>query len=172
MTDQDWKIITTLYSTSNITRTAGILYTTQPTISKRLQQMEQELGVRLVERNSKGVHFTPEGDFVAEEGRKILQKISTIRESVLKISNGHTGKIRLGITNSMGRYILPPLLNLYKKKYPRVDFEFSTGVTSEVSAMLENHHSHVGFIRGEADPGMDKHLLSVRLSWCQKTRSP
>ena len=63
MNDIDWKLISTLYDNPNITRTADILYTTQPTVSKRLQQIEEEFGVQIVIRSSKGVSFTPEGEF-------------------------------------------------------------------------------------------------------------
>jgi len=154
-------LITTLYEHPNITRTAEILFTTQPTVSKRLLQIEEEFGVQIVIRGPKGVSFTPEGEFIALEGSKLIQHMKSIKENVQKISNGHSGWIRLGITNSMGRYILPPLLNRYKELLPRVDFNMSTDISGSIISMVEKQKVHIGFIRGGAETEMEKHLLSI-----------
>ena len=62
MRDQDWKIIASLYNTKSISKTANLLFITQPALSKRLQMIEQELNTTLFIRTSKGVIFTPEGE--------------------------------------------------------------------------------------------------------------
>jgi DNA-binding transcriptional LysR family regulator len=70
MRDQDWAIISKLHSEKNITRTADLVFMTQPTLTKRIQQIEEELGIALVTRSSKGVVFTPEGEYVAKKAEK------------------------------------------------------------------------------------------------------
>ena len=57
----DYEFLITLYRSKNITQAAQTLFLSQPALTKRLQQIEQELGVLIVNRNVKGVQFTPEG---------------------------------------------------------------------------------------------------------------
>ena len=60
MRDTDWIILDELHKNPNITKVAAKLYITQPTLTKRLQAMEEEFQVRIVNRSTKGVEFTPE----------------------------------------------------------------------------------------------------------------
>ena len=84
-----------------------------------------------------------------------------MKEDVMRISNGRTGAIKLGITNSMGRYILPSLLHKYKDQFPGVNFNISTDISSAVVAMVESRAVHIGFIRGSSYNNLEKHLLFV-----------
>ncbi len=161
MTEQDWNLIAALYRLRNITRTADFLNTTQPTVTKRLQQIEYELGVQIAIRTTKGVTFTPEGEFVASETEGLLRHIAEIKDNIQKISSGRAGSIKLGITNSMGRYILPSLLHRYKERFPQVNFDISMNVSGVVVEQVEERQAHVGFIRGDSYNKLEKCLLSV-----------
>ena len=81
MRDFDWYVISTLQETGSITKTAELLYTTQPAITKRLQAIEQEFGCRLVMRTPKGVAFTPAGNKIVEKARIIIDTMQKIREA-------------------------------------------------------------------------------------------
>ncbi len=63
---RDWYILQTLYQEQNITKTAETLYLSQPALTKRLRQIEKEFGVQIVQRGSRGVHFTPQGEYLAK----------------------------------------------------------------------------------------------------------
>ncbi|WP_238933669.1 helix-turn-helix domain-containing protein [Brevibacillus choshinensis] len=66
MDDRDWQVLHILYNQKNITKTAQLLFITQPALTKRLMQIEEEFGVKIVNRGIKGVHFTPEGELLAK----------------------------------------------------------------------------------------------------------
>lgn len=55
----DWNLIQTLYECRSLTKAAGLLYLTQPTLTKRLQAIEEELGVTVAVRGKRGISFTP-----------------------------------------------------------------------------------------------------------------
>lgn len=61
MKDFDWELLHELYKNPNLTKVANVLYITQPTLTKRLQHIEAEFDVTIVERTPKGLEFTPEG---------------------------------------------------------------------------------------------------------------
>ena len=64
MKDTDWEILYRLYETPNMTKVADMLYISQPSLTKRVKSMEKDFGVKIINRTSKGVKFTPEGEYL------------------------------------------------------------------------------------------------------------
>jgi len=147
MRDQDWAIISTLYREKNITKAADLVFMTQPTLTKRVQQIEEELGILLVSRNSKGVVFTPEGEYVAGKAEEILKLFGEVSRHLAKITGGKEGVLKLGIPHSYCRLILPKLIKEYSKLH-KVRFDISAARSDEILKMIENHTVDAGFVRG------------------------
>ena len=80
MEDWDWRILQVLHEQKNITKTAQALFMSQPALTARLQHIEKEFGIKIVVRTSKGVQFTPQGEYLARSSEEVLQKIRDIRE--------------------------------------------------------------------------------------------
>jgi DNA-binding transcriptional LysR family regulator len=156
MDTRSWKIIAELHRTANITKAADRLSMTQPALSKRLQLIEQELAVKLVVRTPKGVTFTPEGEYVAQEAVKILEHILQVRTHLLTFGDRQSGTIKLGMTNSFVRYTLPPYLKGYKADHAGVEFGITTDVSSQIVDRLERGDIHVGFIYGDIEGQFQK----------------
>jgi DNA-binding transcriptional LysR family regulator len=161
MDEVDWKIIVELHRHPNITRTADRLCMTQPALSKRLQAIERGLGVQLVLRTSRGVVFTPAGEYVATAAARTLAQFDEIKRNIVSLGDGRSGVIRIGATNSFARFTLPRVLKQYKQLYPDVEFDISTGITASIIDLLDGYQIHVGFIRGEADRDFDKELVGT-----------
>lgn len=75
MKDFDWELLHELYKNPNLTKVANVLYITQPTLTKRLQHIEAEFDVTIVERTPKGLEFTPEGKYLAEQPLEDLSQL-------------------------------------------------------------------------------------------------
>ena len=86
MTDLDWRILVTLYQRKNVTETASLLFMTQPTLTKRLQKIENELGIIVALRNKKGVFFTPEGEYAASQAMKIAEILKETKKGISAIT--------------------------------------------------------------------------------------
>jgi DNA-binding transcriptional LysR family regulator len=67
MEDRDWLILQELYRMKNITKAAQELYMSQPALTSRLQHIEREFNVRIVTRSTKGIRFTPEGEYLVKK---------------------------------------------------------------------------------------------------------
>jgi DNA-binding transcriptional LysR family regulator len=161
MDESSWKIVVELKRTANITRAADHLFMSQPNLSKKLQAIESELGVRLVVRTTKGVSFTPEGEYVAREAAEVLNRFGEIRQNLLRIGDGRAGTIKLGMTNAFARYTLPARLKEYKTAYPEVEFDVVTDISSRIVERLQNDEIHVGFIRGDLEGDFLRTLISA-----------
>ena len=82
MDEKDLLIFLTLADTGNLTRTAEKLYLSQPTLSKRLQNMEADLGAALFLRSKQGVTLTPAGEAAREVIQRTARELNTLREQL------------------------------------------------------------------------------------------
>lgn len=152
----NWKMIAELHRTQNVTKAAERLSLTQPALSKRLKIIEDDLGVTLMTRSTRGVRFTPEGEYVAAEAHKILAHYAEIRENLRRLKAEMSGTIRLGMTNSFVRYTLPKHLHAFKALHDAVDFDVATHVSSQIATRVETGEIDVGFICGDLEGDFDR----------------
>ena len=161
MRDFDWQILVTLHKTHNISKTAELLYVSQPTLTKRIQVIEDELGIPLIVRSRKGSVFTAEGERIAQKAESIVAAIQEIKEDVAKRNKGAKGVLRLGVPYSYVRYVLPALLAEYVKTHPGVEFDVITGLSDELTRRVEDDTLDLTFARYNA---FDTHLERIKVS--------
>lgn len=161
---RDWEILKVLYSQKNLTKAARLLFITQPALTSRLKHMQDELGVKIVTRESRGIHFTLEGEYLVQCADNILAQYNKIKEHVQNMSfsagNEVVGTLKLGVSNFFANYELPYILKLFKSKYPLVEFKVITGWSKDVNKLIHKKDVHIGFVRGDySNRGLEKHLL-------------
>lgn len=161
MRENDWAILAKLLEEPNITKAAEQLFMTQPSLSKRLQQIERDLDTAIAIRGAKGIVLTPQGEYLARAARDMMQEFRTIRRQVAAMNDGQTGTLKIGVTNSFGRFTLPSILNRYKSLYPGTDFKIDHGLSQDIVRMVDAKAVYVGFIRGDHAFDGHRHLLSV-----------
>lgn len=159
MEEHDWLILQVLYKHKNITKTAQELFISQPSITKRLRKIEKDFGVTIVQRGRRGVHFTPQGEFLAKSAEAILHSIRMVREKVKSMDSQVAGTLRIGVSNYFSKYKLPGILKLFKLKYPMVEFQVTTGWSRDIYKAVYNQDVHVGFVRGDYNWPDQSHLL-------------
>ena len=131
----------------SFTRAARALFLTQPTISSRIQALERDLGCLLFERRSRGVALTEEGRAFLPYAERTLQ---TVRDGLDALANSREatgGRLAIGSARNIGAYVLPSVLETFRRRYPGVDLQIRTGRSSDVLGMLLNDEVHIGFAR-------------------------
>ncbi|MGG5255382.1 LysR family transcriptional regulator [Neobacillus sp. SM06] len=161
---RDWEILKVLYSQKNLTKAAKLLFISQPALTNRLKHLQEELGVKIVTRESRGIHFTPQGEYLVHCADEALAHYQKVKEHVRNMSNNENntvaGILKLGVSNFFANYELPSLLKLFKMKYPHVEFKVTTGWSKDITQFIHNKDVHVAFVRGNySDRGLRKHLL-------------
>lgn len=159
MENYDWLILQVLYKHTNITKTAQELFTSQPSITKRLRKMEVEFGVTIVKRGRRGVHFTPQGEFLAKSADYVLSNLRTIKEKVQNMDTQAAGTLRIGLSNYSTKHKLPSVLKKFKMKNPNVEFQIITGSSRDIYDLTYRREVHVGFVRGNYNWPNQSHLL-------------
>lgn len=169
MDDRDWLILHTLYKEKSITKAGQSLYIAQPTLTKRLKQIEKDLGVIIVHRGIRGVQFTPEGEYLAKRAEEMLITLREIKEDLQNFSHQVAGTLRLGVSNFFGKYKLPGLLRQFKELHPTVEFQVETGFSQDVFNLVYNQDVHIGFVRGNYSwPDQKKLVLEEQLCIASK----
>ncbi|WP_301108765.1 LysR family transcriptional regulator [Sporosarcina sp.] len=159
MNERDWLILQILYEEKNITKTAHRLYISQPALTNRLQLLEKEFGVQIVNRGRRGIQFTPQGEYLARSAREMLLNIQTIKDHVINMGDQLTGTLRLGVSTFFTDYMLPDLLKSFKDRYPDVEFKVTTDLSSQIAHLIYNQDVHIGIVKGDFTWKDEKQLL-------------
>ena len=152
-------LLQTLYREKNITKTAQYLHISQPALTTRLQNLENEFNVKIVNRGRRGVQFTPQGEYLAKSAHEMLLKMQKIKEHVLNMADNLEGTLRLGVSTFFTDYMLPNLLKLFKDQYPNIEFKVTTNFSGNIANLTYNQDVHVGIVRGDHSWKEQKHLL-------------
>nr|MDP2190298.1 LysR family transcriptional regulator [Rhodoferax sp.] len=134
-------------------RAAARLAMTQPPLSSAIKALEEELGVRLLERDSKHVRLTPAGSAFLSEARVILERVARAGETARAVAGGLRGRLDIGFTGSMVYREMPRIVHLFQERMPGIEVilrEMST--TEQVDALLHGQ-LHAGFINAASVPG-------------------
>lgn len=159
MNERDWLILKTLYEKKNITKAAESLYLSQPSLTKRIQQIEKEYERPLLQRGTKGIRFTPEGEYLARCADEMLERLHHIKDHVQNMDQEAAGTLRLGVSNFITRHKLPLLLKLFQDRFPKVNFKVTTGWSRDVFHLTYNQEVQVGIVRGDYQWAGPKLLL-------------
>ncbi len=121
----------------NMSRAAEKLYITQPTLSKQMKDLEQELGKKLFKRETSGLRLTDEGMLLRKRAEDILDMTDkTIGEfKALDAITG--GEVRIGCAESYLIKYLARTIRVFKDDYPRFRYHLSSGNTEQVSEKLD-----------------------------------
>lgn len=109
---------------------------TQPALSMQIREMEEMLGVRLVERGRTGVRLTPVGEEAAERARSILVAIADMERTIRERRRLLEGRLRLGVIPSIAPYLLPRLLPEMGRSCPGVEVALRESQTEQLVAEL------------------------------------
>ncbi|WP_453993587.1 LysR family transcriptional regulator [Bacillus nitroreducens] len=107
----------------SFTRAAQVLCLSQPTISKMVRNLEDELKVELIDRSAKKIELTVAGEIVFEEGKKILEKIDDLSLLLNDMMNLKKGKLKIGVPPLIGFLFFPEILKGFRDLYPDISLQ-------------------------------------------------
>lgn len=121
----------------NFTSAAEKCFVTQPTLSMQIQKLEEELDVKIFDRNKKPIELTDVGKKVVEQAKKIVIESDRIKDIIEQEKGYIGGEFRLGILPTIMPSLLPLFLNNFVKKYPKVHLIVEEHTTEEILYRLE-----------------------------------
>ncbi|MET3353603.1 UNVERIFIED_ORG: LysR family hydrogen peroxide-inducible transcriptional activator [Xanthobacter viscosus] len=109
---------------------------TQPALSMQIREMEEMLGVRLLERGRGGVRLTPVGEEAAARARGVLAALADMERTIRDSGRLLEGRLRLGVIASIAPYLLPRLLPEMARRYPGLEIALRESQTEHLVAEL------------------------------------
>ena len=159
MKDSDWEILYRLYKTPNITKVANMLYISQPSLTRRLKGIEEEFNIKIVSRTSKGVTFTPEGEYLAKKAENYMDFIKEIKNDLKSYKGEYEGTITVGSSYIYSKYKLADVLSNFSKDYPSVNFEIINDQSNKLYRKILEGSLNLGFISGDYEGNINKILV-------------
>ncbi|MDH6170584.1 DNA-binding transcriptional LysR family regulator [Variovorax boronicumulans] len=140
-------------------RAARRLSISQPPLSVAIRQLEESVGVRLFERNSKEVRLTHAGEALRISARRLLQQAEEAATEARDVASGSAGRLRIGFVGAMLYRGLPPALRAFQAKHPAVRVtlnELNSGV--QIAELLHDRLD-LGFVHTSRMPPELRHRL-------------
>ncbi len=141
-----YKIFYEVAKAGNISKAAKELYISQPAISKAISKLEDSLNVTLFTRSSRGVHMTPEGEILFRHAETAFQALNSGEEELKRIREFNIGHLRIGVSNTLCKYILLPYLKKFIEQYPHIKITIEGQATARTISMLEQHTLDIGLV--------------------------
>jgi len=145
---------------------------TQPTLSAGVKQLEEQMGVLLVNRGSRFQGFTPEGERVLDWARRIVGDTQAMRAEIKSLRSGLSGRLRIAaIPTTLG--MVAALTTPYRERHPNVQFTIWSRTSIEVLDLLENLEIDAGVTYLDNEPlGRGVNMIPLyRERYCLLTSS-
>ena len=135
----------------SVTAAAADLLLSQPAVSLQLKALEKELGVSLFERGGPKLRLTQAGEVLYRSAVSILHAKDEAERAISELRDGTTGRLILGAGTTGGMYVLPRIVQAYKRDWPETEIVFHIGTTDQILEKLLQNVLDMGVVGGPID---------------------
>lgn len=130
----------------SFSKAADALFLTQPTISEHIRTLEDELGVRLLDRLGRGAAVTKGGALLLSYANRILALSREARQAMESFLGRMSGELLVGASTIPGEYILPALIGRFKEKFPDIAITLLIGGSQAVTEWVVEGRAEIGVV--------------------------
>jgi DNA-binding transcriptional LysR family regulator len=128
-------------------RTAELIHLSQPALSLQIRALEEEVGVRLFERNRRKTTLTAAGLAFRKDAAAAVSQVDQAIRSARLAANGKLGLLRIGFISTAGSEIVPNIIRRFRESNPEVEFSLRNILTTDQIHMLDAGSLDMGFLR-------------------------
>lgn len=130
----------------NITKAAEVLHITQPTLSRQLAQMEEELGVQLIVRGKRKITLTEEGMLLRRRADEMIQLLNKTEKELKEQEDMIDGVIQIGSGELASSKVIPDVFSKFKEKYSNVTLDVYTGNADQIKERIDQGLIDIGLL--------------------------
>ncbi|MBV8626742.1 MAG: LysR family transcriptional regulator [Paraburkholderia sp.] len=146
---RDIRAFIAVAQTGSFTRAATRLHLSQPALTVQVRRLEETVGVKLFDRNSRSVALTPTGRELLPMLQKSLHDMEQVLIDARELGNGSSGTVRIACLPTFAASVLPELVQEIKKAVPRVGFLVHDVVASMVNTLVRSEEVDIGLTGGD-----------------------
>ena len=143
---QQMEALICLVEEGNFSRAAKKMLLTQPALTKNIQNIEELLTVRLVNRSTAGISLTPEGKIIYEYAQRMVKLRNEATDKIIRLQDNTSGSIYITASTIPATYILPPALSAFRKKHANIKVFIKTADSEEAMNMVLDKEAELGCI--------------------------
>ena len=136
----------TVVREGNISRAAQTLHITQPTFSRQMMQLEEEMGKQLFIRGKKKITLTQKGMLLKRRAEEILELTEKVEIEMRETEQEITGTISIGSAKSSSAQILTNIIKLFNKQYPKITYCLLSGNAEQITEKIDRGLLDVGLL--------------------------
>ena len=133
----------------NMTRVAKEMYISQPSISQSINELENDLGVKLFDRIGKKLYLTHEGEVFLNYTRRILNLYDESIKVIKDFDSNKAGKIVIGASTTIGIYILPEIIRKFSNEYSDIEISLIIENSKIIEGLILDNKIDFAFIEGD-----------------------
>jgi DNA-binding transcriptional LysR family regulator len=130
----------------NFTKAAATLHLAQPSLTRQIHNLEEEIGVRLLNRSMGKVALTEEGRSFLADARRVLALATESVLAVQRLSRGETGQLNIAYSSNFNFELLPKTLGAFRQAFPHVALNLFDMSPAEQFRALETRKIDLGFV--------------------------
>lgn len=130
----------------NVTKASQLLHMTQPTLSRQLKQLEEELGVKLFKRTDHSIYLTEEGMLFRRRAQEMVNLADKAKSELTQEEGIPAGTISIGCSETASVKELAEILCEFQRIYPQVKFELYSSNNEDIKERMEQGHLDLGLL--------------------------
>lgn len=155
---QQLRILKAIATEKNFTKAAELLYLSQPSLSKQIKTLEQNLGVTILNRENNKISLTENGIVFLQYAERILALCEESCRAIIDLKNGERGNLTVGASQTIGTYLMPKVLALFAQTYPQINLNVQVNSTRIIAKNLKNREIDIAVVGGEIPEELKKNL--------------
>jgi LysR family transcriptional regulator, hydrogen peroxide-inducible genes activator len=148
---QDLRYLVSVAELRHFGRAAEACNVSQPTLSSQIRKLEEELGVKLLERTNKRVHLTPVGSQILNHAQRALMETRQMEVIARSARDPLVGPLKLGVIPTLAPYLMPLILKPLQQAYPGLTIELWEDQTHALIDSLRNHRLDAALLATESN---------------------
>ena len=158
---ETYKIFYSVATNGSISKASKKLLISQPAVTWHLKNLEEQLGVTLFVRTKKGVKFTEEGKIFFEYIKRGIDNFTSGENTLTNMRNLEFGKIRIGASTTVSKYVLMKYLEIFHDKYPNIEIEIINTLTEDLISELKKGNLDILFLNMPMRDNKDLKIIKV-----------
>ena len=155
---QQLRILKAISSEKSFTKAAEILFISQPSLSKQIKLLENQLGILLINRTNNKISLTEAGKLFLQYSDRILALCEESCRALNDLQNGERGNLIVGASQTIGTYLMPRILTLFAQNYPQINLSVQVDSTRRITQNVINNNIDIAVVGGYVPENLKKNL--------------